>query len=97
MCLVRSPHRDELWTQCYDDLMGQFRTRLGQEMIRLGGDDRDEPTRGASRFHPHDCQPFSARSDWESLGSRQFLRKVPIVWPDEHSTSGSRYENSSRG
>jgi hypothetical protein len=31
-------HRDELWTQCYEDLMAQVRTRLSQEMIRLGGD-----------------------------------------------------------
>jgi hypothetical protein len=31
-------HRDELWTQCYEDLMAQARVRLNQEMIRLGGD-----------------------------------------------------------
>jgi hypothetical protein len=31
-------HRDELWTQCYEDLMGQFRARLKQEIVRLGGD-----------------------------------------------------------
>ena len=31
-------HRDELWTQCYEDLMAQVRSRLEQEMIRLGGD-----------------------------------------------------------
>lgn len=31
-------HRDELWTQCYEDLMAQVRSRLGQEMIRLRGD-----------------------------------------------------------
>ena len=31
-------HRDELWTQCYEDLMIQVRMRLDQEIIRLGGD-----------------------------------------------------------
>lgn len=31
-------HRDELWNQCYADLMAQFRTRLEQEIARLGGD-----------------------------------------------------------
>jgi hypothetical protein len=31
-------HRDELWTQCYEDLMAQVRARLSQEIIRLGGD-----------------------------------------------------------
>ena|SRR5215203_5409608 len=31
-------HRNELWEQCYDDLMAVARTRLGQEISRLGGD-----------------------------------------------------------
>src|SRR5262249_53778227 len=31
-------HRDELWIKCYDDLMVQFRSRLDQEIARLGGD-----------------------------------------------------------
>jgi hypothetical protein len=30
-------HRDELWNQCYEDLMDQVRTRLEQEILRLGG------------------------------------------------------------
>ena len=30
-------HRDELWNQCYSDLMMQVRTRLEQEVARLGG------------------------------------------------------------
>ena len=30
-------HRDELWSQCYEDLMAQARIRLGQEVGRLGG------------------------------------------------------------
>ena len=30
-------HRDELWDQCYEDLMAQARTRLEQEILRLGG------------------------------------------------------------
>jgi hypothetical protein len=30
-------HRDELWNQCYADLMAQGRTRLSQEVRRLGG------------------------------------------------------------
>jgi hypothetical protein len=31
-------HRDELWSQCYEELMVQVRTRLEQEVARLGGD-----------------------------------------------------------
>ena len=31
-------HRDELWSQCYEDLMAQVRNRLEQEIARLGGD-----------------------------------------------------------
>ena len=31
-------HRDELWDQCYRDLMAQVQLRLGQEVHRLGGD-----------------------------------------------------------
>jgi len=30
-------HGDELWDQCYENLMAQARTRLEQEIIRLGG------------------------------------------------------------
>lgn len=30
-------HRNELWDQCYDDLMAAARTRLRQEISRLGG------------------------------------------------------------
>ncbi len=30
-------HRDELWHQCYEDLMEQLRNRLEQEVVRLGG------------------------------------------------------------
>ena len=30
-------HRDELWEQCYEDLMVQARARLEQEVARLGG------------------------------------------------------------
>jgi len=30
-------HRDELWEACKDDLMAQARTRLEQEVARLGG------------------------------------------------------------
>jgi hypothetical protein len=30
-------HRDELWDQCYEDLMAQARGRLEQEIVRLGG------------------------------------------------------------
>ena len=30
-------HRDELWNQCYEDLMAQVRIRLEQEVARLGG------------------------------------------------------------
>jgi hypothetical protein len=30
-------HRDELWSQCYEDLMAQARVRLEQEVARLGG------------------------------------------------------------
>ena len=31
-------HRDEIWDQCYADLMAQARLRLAQEIDRLGGD-----------------------------------------------------------
>jgi hypothetical protein len=30
-------HRDELWDQCYEDLMERARERLEQEVLRLGG------------------------------------------------------------
>lgn len=30
-------HRNELWDQCYADLMAQARIRLEQEVVRLGG------------------------------------------------------------
>jgi hypothetical protein len=30
-------HRDELWDQCYEDLMAGARARLKQEVARLGG------------------------------------------------------------
>jgi hypothetical protein len=30
-------HRDELWNQCYESLMAQVRSRLEQEVLRLGG------------------------------------------------------------
>jgi hypothetical protein len=31
-------HRDDLWDQCYRDLMAQAHVRLAQEVHRLGGD-----------------------------------------------------------
>jgi len=31
-------HRDELWDQCYEELMAQAESRLVQEVARLGGD-----------------------------------------------------------
>ena len=31
-------HRDELWSQCYEDVMAHVRIRLEQEVSRLGGD-----------------------------------------------------------
>jgi hypothetical protein len=31
-------HRDEIWDQCYADLMARTRVRLDQEIARLGGD-----------------------------------------------------------
>jgi hypothetical protein len=30
-------HRDELWDQCYRELMDRLRVRLEQEIARLGG------------------------------------------------------------
>jgi len=30
-------HRDELWDQCYSDLMTQAKKRLSEEISRLGG------------------------------------------------------------
>jgi hypothetical protein len=54
-------HRDELWTQCYEDLMAQTRARLDQEMVRLGGDyahvlsesvdSKHDPVRGDAWLH----------------------------------------------
>ena len=31
-------HRDEMWDQCYRDLMAGAERRIGQEIARLGGD-----------------------------------------------------------
>jgi hypothetical protein len=31
-------HRDEIWDRCYRELMAVARTRLAQEVARLGGD-----------------------------------------------------------
>jgi hypothetical protein len=31
-------HQNELWERCYEELMAQARTRLEQEISRLGGD-----------------------------------------------------------
>jgi hypothetical protein len=31
-------HRDELWDQCYQELMANAETRLAQEVTRLNGD-----------------------------------------------------------
>jgi hypothetical protein len=31
-------HRDELWDDCYQQLMADAEARLGQEIARLGGD-----------------------------------------------------------
>jgi hypothetical protein len=54
-------HRDELWTQCYEDLMAQIHLRVSQEIIRLGGDyahvlsesvdSRHEPATGEAWLH----------------------------------------------
>ena len=30
-------HRDDLWEGCYKDLMARVEERLGQELLRLGG------------------------------------------------------------
>ncbi len=30
-------HQDELWSQCYEDLMAKTRARLELEIVRLGG------------------------------------------------------------
>jgi len=30
-------HRNDLWEQCYEDLMAEARNRLQQEIVRLGG------------------------------------------------------------
>ena len=54
-------HRDELWDQCYEDLMIQARIRLEQEVVRLGGnyvhvldesvDSRHDDVTGESWLH----------------------------------------------
>ena len=54
-------HRDELWDFCYTDLMAQARSRLEQEVARLGGhyahvldeavDSRHDPVSGTAWLH----------------------------------------------
>src|SRR5579864_2418239 len=54
-------HRDELWTQSYEDLMAQTGVRLEQELARLGGryarvldehvDSRHDPVLGEAWLH----------------------------------------------
>ena len=54
-------HRDELWDQCYEDLMDQVHKRLEQEILRLGGnyahvlresvDSRHDGVRGEAWLH----------------------------------------------
>ena len=54
-------HRDELWDQCYEDLMVQARLRLEQEVARLGGhyahvldeavDSRHDPVQDEAWLH----------------------------------------------
>lgn len=54
-------HRDELWKQCYENLMAQARIRLEQEVRRLGGryahvlsesvDSKHDPVAGEAWLH----------------------------------------------
>jgi hypothetical protein len=54
-------HRDELWDECYQDLMTKARARLEQEVARLGGhyahvldetvDSRHDDVTGESWLH----------------------------------------------
>ena len=54
-------HGDELWTQCYEDVMAQLRSRLTQEIVRLGGnyahvlsesvDSKHDPITGEAWLH----------------------------------------------
>jgi hypothetical protein len=54
-------HRDELWSQCYEDLMAQARIRLEQEVERLDGkyahvrsesvDSKHHPASGEAWLH----------------------------------------------
>jgi hypothetical protein len=46
-------HRDELWSQCYEDLMVQARTRLEQEVARLGGKYAHVLTESVDSKHDH--------------------------------------------
>ena len=56
-----SAHRHELWDRCRDDLMAQTRTRLEQEVARLGGhyahvldesiDSRHDEAKGEAWLH----------------------------------------------
>jgi len=56
-------HRDELWDQCYDDLMNRTCARLRQEIERLGGrfahvmdesvDSKRDEARGDTWLHGH--------------------------------------------
>lgn len=54
-------HRDALWQSCYDSLMARARTRLEQEVARLGGryahvfdeviDSRHDEAKGEAWLH----------------------------------------------
>ena len=54
-------HRDEIWDQCYADLMSATQARLNQEVARLGGqfahvlhesvDSRHDDARGEAWLH----------------------------------------------
>jgi hypothetical protein len=66
-------HQDELWIQCYKDLMAKTNTRLEQEIARLGGhyahvldesiDSRRDETSGEAWLHGRFTYTLYSRTD----------------------------------
>lgn len=66
-------HGDDLWDECYRDLMAQARGRLGQEVARLGGhyahvldesvDSRRDDAKGEAWLHGQFSYVLYRRSD----------------------------------
>ena len=63
-------HRDELWDQCYRELMANAESRLVQEVARLGGH--------FAHVHDEAIEPRARRRSWRGVAPRSFqLHVVP--------------------